>query len=77
MEILDVFPPDGRGARKKHDFDTLCDGKIRRLNRGKDFNCLPASIRSQFVRHAERRGMSGRTCIDGDSITLQAYRKDK
>lgn len=56
-----------------YDWDTLCDGKVRRLFRGEDFFSDPKSFRVLVHRTAKARGLKARTSIESENTFLLEF----
>jgi hypothetical protein len=69
VEVLDTYD-----FARRYDWQTLLDGKVRRLRQGEDFTCPTSIFRAQANRAARRAGLSIRTRNEGDAIVIQAVR---
>ena len=59
------------GRNTQYDWKSLFDGQVWKLDRGEDFECIPAHFRSTVYRAAKVRGMKARVKIDGSSVYVQ------
>ena len=77
MEILEKYEFGGRRGREKtYDYDTLLDGKIRRLVKGTDFTAKPESVKTTLATEAKKRGLKFHGQIEGDSALVVVAEKD-
>lgn len=77
MDIVEEMPT--RDARSVYDWDSMVDGKPRRMVRGKDFHCKPRSLRSAALAYARRRGLNCqvRMLEDGVYVMLEDERSEE
>lgn len=73
-----TFTRKAVGARK-HDWTTLLDGQVRKLDAGDMGDAKPSTFGSQARVQAAKRGMSVHLQItdDGTGVILQAYPKEQ
>jgi hypothetical protein len=77
MKVVDGFEFERRGPTRKYDWDSLLDGRVWQLDRGRDFDCLPEVFRRQAYNRATQEGKHVRVYIDGERIHLQAHNGGK
>jgi hypothetical protein len=72
---LSKFPePRTGGAPRKATFDRWLDGKVWKLEQGRDFTSTVHSFQSQLRKAASRRGKRFKYSDQGDGvIVIQAY----
>ena len=70
------FPPRSElgGWISKFDWEKMCDGQIRVFVQGEDYDCAPSSLRTQFIKHARKRGKHSNVHVDGAKVYMQADR---
>ena len=59
------------GGKPKYDWEMLFDGQVWQLDRGEDFDCIPANFRSSVYRAAKVRGIKARVKIAGSTVYVQ------
>jgi hypothetical protein len=68
-EVIDKMPTmDGRSV---YDWAAMSDGKVRKLERGKDFNCQPRSLRLACINWARRRKVPVDVRVIKDTVYIQ------
>ena len=73
-QVINQFP--GQPGRPPiYPWDEWCDGQVRRLFRGEDFNSDPKSFRVLVHRTAKSRGLKARTSIESDGVFVLAFYK--
>lgn len=68
-EVVDAMPT--QDGRSRYDWDSMTDGKPRRMRRGRDFHCKPRSLRSAALAYARRRGIKSQIRVIGDEVYVQ------
>lgn len=59
-------------SRNKYDWDTILNGKVWKLENGKDFKCSTKSMAALAKMTAKGRNLKIKTKVDGDDLVLQA-----
>ncbi len=73
-EVLKTFDFSKAGTRSsKYPWDEWCDGKIRRVVQGKDFESKPTTFRSALHNQASRREMKVRAHVEEKAVVFQFY----
>lgn len=62
--------------RHSHDWDTILNGSIWQMVKGKDFNGEPKNFKTAIMTRAKAMKKKVRVQVDGDSVILQAYNED-
>jgi hypothetical protein len=75
-EILKAFEFPEAAAKAIYPWDELFDGQIRRLKKGKDFECEPSSFGTLARSAAERKEVGIRVSVDTKQgfVVLQGYK---
>ena len=66
--------PDPVPAESDYPWDDWLNGKIWRLTKGVDFDCLAASLRGGAHAQCRRRGLTLRATVRGDVVVLWAVK---
>lgn len=72
MKVLTEFRKGQLGRPAKYRWDEFLDGRVRRFDKGVDFECAADGFRRSLYSAARARGIKVQTTIDGDSLTFQA-----
>ncbi|MAZ23228.1 MAG: hypothetical protein CMB22_00275 [Euryarchaeota archaeon] len=74
-EILESYTFAQRGRGSTHPYEEWFDGRIRRLIKGVDFECAPASIRQSVYTAARSRNIKVSTNLLPNALVLQAQKE--
>jgi hypothetical protein len=69
-KVVKAFP--GKSHRGKYPWDQWFDGQVWLLERGKDFDIQPYSLRTLAYDQAVKRGIKCRAHLDGNSVYIKA-----
>ena len=73
-QVLKTFDFAASGKRKsRYPRDEWVDGRIRRVEQGSDFECLPTTFRSNLHNQAARRDMKVRAHVEEKAVVFQFY----
>lgn len=75
MKVLNSFEfrsPVGQSG-PTYDWDTLLDGKIRKLEEGEDYHCKPSTFRMMISTQGRKRGVAVRVNKVDGGLVVQAY----
>jgi hypothetical protein len=75
-EVVSEFPGNGRVARDESKYAKYLDGQAWKLKIGVDCSKNGLSSASYLHSVAKRRGLLIKTSIIGDSLYIQAQKKD-
>lgn len=67
------FPENG-GGKTQYDWDVILDGKIRELERGKDYTCKETTFATLARKAAKQRGMVVKSAKSDAGIVIQAVK---
>lgn len=59
-------------SRNKYDWDTILNGKVWKLEKGKDFKCSTKSMAALAKMTAKSRNINVKMQIDGEDVVLKA-----
>ena len=71
MEILENFEFKN-SSRSVYDWNTILDGKIRKLVKGTDFKCTTDSMSLNIKATAKAKGIKVKVQIDKGDVVVQA-----
>lgn len=72
--IVDSLPP--ARIKSNYPWDEWFDGRAWELVKGEDFDCEVQSMRTMAYSRARERGLHAASRIVGDTLTIQATKKD-
>lgn len=70
------FTRKGRQSATPYHWDDWFNGEIWKLTQGEDFSITAASFGTCVYPAAYRRGLRVRVNVRGDTVILQAYKKE-
>ena len=69
VEVLDSWP-DGLHVAGKYPWDEWMDGRVRRAQRGLDYDCTTRNFQVQLRQAASRRALTLRSRRIGESVVF-------